>query len=199
MVDVAQAIIDAFSSFGDIGMLVAIVLIIWIDGTAFPTLPEAWLVFLYGMHPDSFWWGATLVVVTSCASLLGNMTLYSLVKVAKLPGRVQKAMRRYTNWLILKDERLLILNRFAPILPYTGAFIAVCNWNLRRCVVYLLGSAMAKTSLYIVIFWASYGALEDRIAPYVSLGIVAAVIIASIASSFIYRRRHLEAEQPRSQ
>jgi len=199
MVDIAQAIIDTFSSFGDIGMLAALVIVIWIDGTAFPTLPEAWLVFVYGVHPNSFWWGATLVVVTSCASLLGNMTLYSLVKAAKLPKRVQKAMRSYTNWLILKDERLLILNRFAPILPYTGAFIAVCNWNLKRCIAYLLGSAMAKTSVYIVIFWASYGALEDEVAPYVSLGIVAIVMMASIVSSFVYKRRHLEAEQPRSQ
>jgi len=198
VVDVGQAIIDAFSSFGDLGMLLAIVIIIWIDGTAFPTLPEAWLVFLYGMHPDSFWWGATLVVVTSCASLLGNMTLFSLVKMAHLPNRVQRAMRKYTNWLILKDERLLILNRFAPVLPYTGAFIAVCNWNLKKCVVYLLGSAMAKTSVYMVIFWMSYSSLKDEVAPWVSLGIVAIVILASIVSSFVYRRREMGGAQPRS-
>lgn len=199
MVDIGQSVIDAFSSFGDLGMLVAIVIIIWIDGTVFPTLPEVWLVFLYGVHPGSFTWGATLVVVTSCASLLGNMTLFSLVKLAKLPRRVQRAMRKYTDWLILKDERLLILNRFAPVLPYSGAFIAVCDWDLKKCIAYLFGSAVVKTSVYIIIFWMSYGALEDEVAPWVSLGIVAVVIAASVLSSFLYRRRQSGGEQPRSQ
>lgn len=198
MLDVGQSIIDLFSGLGDIGMLLAITVIIWIDGTAFPTLPEAWMVFIFGVHPDSFVWGATLVLVASFASLLGTFTLYSLVKVAKLPGWIQRAMRRYTNWLILKDERLLLLNRFAPLIPYTGAFMAVCNWNLRKCAVYLISSAVVKFSVYIVIFWLSFESLKEEVAPWVSLAVVAVVVTASIISSILYKRKQERGEPTRS-
>jgi hypothetical protein len=193
---VGRDIIDKFSDLGDIGMLLAIVVIIWIDGTAFPTLPEAWLVFIYGAHPDSFMWGFSLVLVASIASLAGNFTLYSLVKIARLPGWIQNGMRKYTNFLILKDERLLILNRFAPLIPYTGAFIAVCNWNVKKSAVYLFLSALAKFSAYTIIFWLSYGALEDEVAPWISLCIVAVVITLSIAASLIYRRKEKMRGEP---
>jgi membrane protein YqaA with SNARE-associated domain len=139
------------------------------------------------------------VVVASLASILGNFTLYGLVKVAKLPGWIQRAMRKYTNWLILKDERLLILNRFAPLIPYTGAFMAVCGWNLRRCATYLLVSAVAKFSLYVVIFWLSFESLKDEVAPWVSLGVVAVVVTASIISSLVYKRKQVRGEPARSQ
>jgi membrane protein YqaA with SNARE-associated domain len=199
MFELGQSIIDLFSDLGDLGMLLAITVIIWLDGTAFPTLPEAWLVFIYSAHPGSFAWGAILVVVASLASILGNFTLYGLVKVAKLPGWIQRAMRKYTNWLILKDERLLILNRFAPLIPYTGAFMAVCGWNLRRCATYLLVSAVAKFSLYVVIFWLSFESLKDEVAPWVSLGVVAVVVTASIISSLVYKRKQVRGEPARSQ
>ena len=186
---VGRDIIDMFSDLGDAGMLLAMMVIIWVDGTAFPTLPEAWMVFIFGAHPDSFMWGFSLVMVATIASLAGNFTLYSLVKVARLPSWIQKGMRKYTDFLILKDERLLILNRFAPLVPYTGAFIAVCNWNVKKSAIYLFVSALAKFSAYTVIFWLSYGNLKDEVAPWISLGIVVIVITASLIASFIYKRR----------
>lgn len=186
---VGRDIIDMFSALGDGGMLLAMMVIIWIDGTAFPTLPEAWMVFIFGAHPDSFVWGFSLVLVATVSSLAGNFTLYSLVKVAKLPNWMQKGMKKYTEFLILKDERLLILNRFAPLVPYTGAFIAVCNWDVKKCAIYLFVSALVKFSAYTIIFWLSYGNLKDEVAPWISLGIVVIVITASLIASFIYKRR----------
>ena len=196
MLGIGQDIIDVFSGMGDVGMLIAFAVIIWIDGTASPTLPEVWMIFIFGVHADSFMWGAAVVLVASVASLAGNFTLYYLVKAAKLPKRVQKAMKAYTNWLILKDERLLILNRFAPLIPYTGAFIAACNWNLKKCAVYIFTSAIAKFSFYIVIIWFSFESLEDDIAPWVSLAIVAVVILASVIASVWYRKKQSVGGEP---
>ena len=194
---IGQDIINLFADLGDAGMLMAIAVIIWIDGTAFPTLPEAWMVFIFGTHATSFWWGAAVVLVASVASLAGNFTLYYLVKTAKLlPKRVEKAMKAYTNWLILKDERLLILNRFAPLIPYTGAFIAACNWNLRKCAIYIFTSAIAKFSFYMVIFWLSYETLKDEFAPWVSLAVVAIVITASIIASVSYKKKQSVGREP---
>ena len=193
---IGQDIINLFASLGDLGMLLAITIIVWIDGTAFPTLPEVWMIFLYGVHQDSFAWGAALVLVTSAASLLGNFTLYSLVKVARLPKRVQKAMKKYTNFLIVKNEKLLLLNRIAPIVPYTGAFIAVCNWNVRRCAIYLFAGAVAKSSVVVLISWASYDNLKQENAPFVSVAAIIIIIVSSIIVSFVYKKRSLRKEEP---
>ena len=191
---IGEDIINMFASLGDLGMLLAMTVIIWIDGTAFPTLPEVWMIFLFGAHPDSFAWGAILVIVASAASLLGNFTLYALVRVAKLPKWVQKKMKQYTDFLIVKDEKLLLLNRLAPIVPYTGAFIAVCNWNVRKCAVYIFASAIVKFSIIILISWASFESVKEEIAPFVSLAVVIVLLVSSIIASIVYKKRKLKKE-----
>jgi len=197
---IGEDIINAFASLGDLGMLLAIVVIVWIDGTAFPTLPEVWTVFLYSVHPDSFAWGAAIVLTASAASLLGNFTLYSLVKVAKLPKWIQRRMKQYTNFLIVKDEKLLLLNRLAPIVPYTGAFIAVCDWDLKKCATYIFGSALVKFSIIVLISWASFESVKEELAPYVSLAVIVILLVASIIASLVYRKRRIPKEgSPRSQ
>ena len=193
---IGEDIINLFASLGDLGMLLALTIIIWIDGTAFPTLPEIWMVFLYGVRPDSFVWGAALVITASAASLLGNFTLYSLVKAAKLPKWIQKKMKQYTEFLIVKDERLLLLNRLAPIVPYTGAFIAVCNWNLRKCAVYIFASALVKFSAIVLISWASFESVKDEIAPWVSLAVIVILLVSSIIASVVYKKRNIPKEGP---
>jgi membrane protein YqaA with SNARE-associated domain len=193
---IGQDIIDMFASLGDVGMMLAIVVIIWIDGTAFPTLPEIWMVWIFGVHPHSFAWAATLVLVASLASLLGNFTLYGIVKLTKMPPWIQKKMKQYTNFLIVHDERLLLLNRIAPIIPYTGAFIAACNWNVRKCAVYIFASAIAKFSIIVIISWASYESLKEEVAPWVSVGFVAIFLLTSIIVSLIYKRRQTTKEAP---
>ena len=195
-----EDIISLFSSLGDVGMLLALVTIILIDGTGFPTLPEIWMVFIFGANPDSFTWGFMVVVVSSLASLGGNFILYSLVKAARLPNWISRRMKQYTDFLIVKDERLLLLNRLAPVVPYTGAFMAVCNWDIRKCALYLIVGALAKSSVVVFLSWLSYDNLRQDVAPWAALAAVAVVIVASIAASLIYKRRlRLRGELPRSQ
>lgn len=186
---IGEDIIDLFASLGDIGMLLALVVIIWIDGTAFPTLPEVWMIWIFGANPGSFTWGVLLVLVASLASLLGNFTLYALVKKAKLPGWIQRKMKQYTDFLIVRDERLLLLNRLAPVVPYTGAFIAACGWDVRKSAVYIFVSALAKFSAIVLIAWLSFDNLRRELAPWVSLAAVALLIGASVVASVVYRKR----------
>jgi hypothetical protein len=186
---IGQDVIGLFADLGDTGMLLAMAVIILVDGVGFPTLPEVWMVFIFGTHPDSFAWGASLVLVCTLASLGGNFTLYSFVKIVKMPHRVEKIMKRYLNFIIVHDERVLLLNRAAPILPYTGAFIAVSNWDLKKCALYLLVGAMAKSSLVVVIAWLSFDNLRAEVAPWVSLGLVLTVLLVSLIVSLIYKKR----------
>jgi membrane protein DedA with SNARE-associated domain len=186
---IGEEIIDAFASLGDVGMILALVAIILIDGTGVPTLPEVWMIWIFAVHFDSLGWAVLLIVVASIASLGGNFILYSVVKLIGMPKRIQKVMRKYTDFLIVSDERLLLLNRVAPLVPYTGAFIAVLNWDLRKCVLYLIIGAMAKSTVVIALAWLSYDTLRQDVAPWVALIAVAVVILISIVASVIYKRR----------
>jgi hypothetical protein len=182
-------IIGLFGDLGDVGMLLAMAVIILVDGVGFPTLPEVWMVFIFGTHPSSFAWGASLVLVSTLASLGGNFSLYTFVKMVKMPRRVERIMKRYLNFIIVHDERVLLLNRAAPILPYTGAFMAVSNWDLKKCALYLFVGAMAKSSLVVAIAWLSFDSLRAEVAPWVSLGLVLTVLLISLTASFIYKKR----------
>lgn len=197
---IGEGIIDAFASLGDVGMILALVAIILIDGTGVPTLPEVWMIWIFGVHFDSIGWAALLIVVASVASLGGNFILYSIVKFVGMPKRIQKVMRKYTDFLIVSDERLLLLNRVAPLVPYTGAFIAVCKWNLRKCAMYLIIGALAKSTVVIALAWLSYDTLRQDIAPWVAIIAVAVVLLVSIVASVIYKRKiGIGGGTPRSQ
>ncbi len=197
---IGEDIINTFASLGDVGMIVALVAIILIDGTGFPTLPEVWMIWIFGVHFDSLGWAVIIIVVASLASLGGNFILYTVVKVIGMPKRIAKVMKKYTEFLIVSDERLLLLNRIAPVVPYTGAFMAVCNWNLRKCVLYLITGAMMKSTVVIALAWLSYDNLKQEVAPWIALIAVAAVLIASLIASFFYKRRvGLQGGTPRSQ
>lgn len=190
LTDVGQRIFDLFRDLGDMGMFIAIAIVIWLDGAVFPTIPEAWLVFIWNAHPDpSFQFGLTLVLVSTFASVTGTLSLYSAVKLTGLPKRVQKAMSGYTRWLIVNDERLLVLNRFAPLIPYTGAFIAANNWNIRKATIYLFGSAVLKFSAWVTVFAVLRENLMGDISPWISLALVAIVITASTILSLTYRKK----------
>jgi hypothetical protein len=186
---IGEQIIDAFASLGDAGMIAALVAIILIDGTGVPTLPEVWMVWIFGVHFDSIGWAVILIVVSSVASLGGNFILYSVVKLIGMPKRIQKVMRKYTDFLIVSDERLLLLNRVAPLVPYTGAFIAVHDWDLRKCVVYLITGALAKSTVVVGLAAVSYDNLRQELAPWVALIAVIVVLLVSLVASLIYRRR----------
>lgn len=198
--DIANGIWNAFGGMGDVGMLLALGILVWIDGTAFPTLPEAWLVAVIEGHnltgSLTFGFGLSVVLVASFASLAGTLTLYTLVRIGRLPKRIQRAMRRWTNWLIVSDERLLLLNRIAPLIPYTGAFIAVNNWDLRKSTIYILGSGVAKFSAWMLVFTFLNQEIAGDVNHWVSLAVVAVVITASITVSLVYKRRKLAGGVP---
>ena len=187
---IGEDIISFFDSLGDPGMILALIAIILLDGTGFPTLPAVWMVWIYGVHFDSFGWAVLLIIVSSVASLGGNFILYSVVKLVGMPKRIRKVMVKYTNFLIVSDERLLLLNRVAPLVPYTGAFMAVKNWDIKKCAFYLIIGAMAKATVVIGLAWLSYDNLRAEVAPWVALIAVVVVLLISLISSVIYRKRH---------
>jgi len=197
---IGEDIISLFASLGEVGMLLSLFVIIMIDGVLFPTLPEVWIVFIFGAQADLFSWGIVIILIASLSSLAGIFTLYGAVKMAGMPKWIQKRMRQYTQFLIIKDERLLLLNRIAPLVPYTGAFMAVCNWHPRKSAIYVMIGALAKFSVVVIISWLSFDNLRKEVAPWVSLGMVAIILLASLVLSVIYKKKiGMRGEPERSQ
>ena len=191
MLSVGEALYTLFSPLGLAGWLLCTFLLFYIDAIVFPTLPELFVVLFfiagYGTMPDWALW-SLFVLVIAVAEVLGLTTLYLLVKRLRVPPKISKAVDRYRRFLLLQDERMILLNRAAPILPFTGAFVALSGWSYRKSLFYLVLGGTLKYGLilgasnYFLIY------MEKGMAADVTLVMVLAIIVLSFVASN-YRKR----------
>ncbi len=194
MFSVGEAFYTLFSPLGLAGWLLCTFLLFYIDAIVFPTLPELFVVLFfiagYGTMPDWALW-SLFVVVIAVAEVLGLTTLYVVVKRLRVPPKILKAIERYRRFLLLQDERMILLNRIAPILPFTGAFVALSGWSYKKSLFYLVLGGTLKYGLILAAsnYFLIY--MEKGMAADVTLVMVIAIIALSfIASS--YRKRKAE-------
>src|SRR3989440_3974765 len=141
-----------FASLGPIGSLAALLVIFAVDAALFPALPEAWILITYTFRPetmDAVGWAAVLLLVAVAGDLLGTTILYALVRRILVRGRrmprwLESGMRRWTEFLGVPDERAILLNRIAPVVPFVGAFIATLRWNYRRALGFGAGGGVGE-------------------------------------------------------
>jgi len=182
-----------FQGFGPVFALLGLFLIFVIDSTIFPALPELFAVLAFLMSP-SLEWGVALLVTACLAEVVGNSLLYFLVRWKKLPDFITRAMKRWIRFIFLRDERIILLNRIAPVMPFTGAFIAVCKWSYRKSMLFLVAGGLAKYSaLFLLVGAFNYG-FEAETAQLFSMIAVLAVICVSLLASYVYRKRHARAK-----
>lgn len=190
--------------FGFPGALVAIFLIFMVDAAIFPALPEVFIVLFYFLYPgfgmDAMAWAAALLVVGVAGDLAGNFALYWFVRNAlqrrnRMPKIIERAMRRWTSFLLVRDERTILLNRIAPIVPLTGAFIAVCNWNVRRALLYVAAGGAAKYAALLALTGWFGVAFSPETAQLGTL-IIVLLLVAASAIAGRYRRRSAGGAMP---
>ena len=184
------------------GLLLAVFLIFFVDAVIFPALPELFVVLFYFQFVTAWGWvplaaAAALLALAVLGDLSGNASLYAIVgwfhRRGKVPKRLQRAMQRWTKFLVTSDERILLVNRIAPAVPFTGAFIAVCGWNLRRSLSYIaIGGAAKYAALLVIVAWLGVAFNPDT-ARWVTLIAVLALVAASVLAGQ-FRRRRLLAE-----
>jgi membrane protein YqaA with SNARE-associated domain len=187
-----ESVIALFSGMGLLWLLLALFIIIFIDALIFPMLPEVavLLVYAFGVgQVQALAWGALVLLVVVVAEVSGTSSLYYLAKRARLPGFIKRKMNAYVDILLVKDERLVLINRVVPVLPVLGAFIAVRGWSISRSIVYVVIGSVAKYGA--ILLFASWAILFFRssLSLYVSLGAVLAMICLSLLASYAYRRR----------
>ncbi len=196
MIGIGETLYGTFSPLGLAGWLLCVFLLFYIDAIIFPTLPELFVVLFfiagYGTLPDWALW-SLFVATIAVAEVLGLTTLYLVVRRLRVPPKIAAVVDRYRNFLLVRDERMILLNRVAPILPFTGAFVALSGWSYRRSIIYLLiggalkyGSILAASSYFLTYF-------EKGLAADVTLVMVIVIMVLSFIMS-AYRKRRAESE-----
>jgi len=186
-----QDIISFFQGFGPFWLIVGFALISFLDGFAIPTLPEAWLI-LIALTPSSIpnpTWGITLILVGVAAAVGAQFLLYSIVKKVGMPKRVKKVMNHYMKFLIVSNEKLAFVNWLAPVIPFTGAFIAVSEWKPKLAFIYSIIGGFTKMTILVliaIIFPSLFSA--DAVAD-ASIALVLIVLAVSLGVSYIRYKR----------
>jgi membrane protein DedA with SNARE-associated domain len=189
---VTSFIIDVFNPTNVVGGLICTFLLFYVDAIIFPTVPEIFTMYFFASQTQipTPWFGLLILVTIAVAEVLGFCTLYYLVKKLKVPKLIQKGVDKFQGFLIYPDERMILVNRVAPIVPFLGAFASMCHWSLRKCVRYILIGGIAKYGL-ILLAGTLFIEFWDRItATVVVLVMVIVVIILSFIASY-YRKKKM--------
>ena len=106
-----------FDGLGEPGVLLCIFVLFFIDAVIFPTLPEVF--FLLGLDQNpTVSFGCELLFVAILGELAGIFLLYYIVKKIRVPTRVSRIAEKYINFLVVSDERIILVNRIAPMIPF---------------------------------------------------------------------------------
>jgi len=200
MASVADWLSGLFAFLGPWGVLVGLFLAFVIDAAIIPTLPElavvlSYLGFLYtqpGTDPLS--WALLLLAMAVCGEVVGNTLMFLWVRKlvvdrGHLPKMIDRAMRGWTNLMIVPDERIILVNRLAPVVPFVGAFIAVVGWSFRKSLAYIVLGSVAKYGLLLVLVGFLGVVYDPGTATLVTVVAVLVLVAVSVGASSLYRRR----------
>ncbi|WP_400231762.1 hypothetical protein [Methanomethylophilus alvi] len=198
--NIGQIIYDLFGDNGDLGVLLCIFLIFLLDALLVPTLPELFFIlgFMAGAeHNTPIVFGCELLLVAILAELVGILSLYYVVKHIRIPKKIEKLVDTYTKFLVMGDERLLLLNRIAPMIPFAGAFIAIAKWNLKKSMFYIVLGCVLKYGIIMLLSNMFLDFFNSDQAQLFMIIMIVVVIAVSMIMSFVIKKRHgLDEKQP---
>jgi hypothetical protein len=189
MSSIGEWIYGVFGSGGEWGILLALFFIFLIDALIFPALPELFFVFGF-MYKSEISFGLELLAVAVSAEIIGVAVLYYIVGHIRIPKRIERLVNKYIDFLILGDERLILLNRIAPMIPFCGAFVRIAGWDIKRSLLYVVIGGVVKYGVIMLMadFFFSYFSSDD--AQWYTLVFVFAVIAVSFVLSILYKKKN---------
>ena len=192
-VNIGQVIYDLFGDNGDLGVLLCIFLIFLLDALLVPTLPELFFIlgFMAGAeHNTPIVFGCELLLVAILAELVGILSLYYVVKHIRIPKKIEKLVDTYTKFLVMGDERLLLLNRIAPMIPFAGAFIAIAKWDLKKSIFYIVLGCVLKYGVIMLLSNMFLDFFSSDQAQLFMIIMIVVVIAVSMVLSIVVKKRH---------
>ena len=188
MIDIGGWMMDIFGPYGAWGILLVLFLIFYIDAVFFPTLPEIFFIIGFMYDPTPIW-GIIILVIASLAEAAGLSTLYYVVEKIGVPERIKGIADKYADFLIVSDEKMLLVNRVAPMLPFAGAFVSLIHsWTLKRALVYNFIGCYLKYGIILLFanfFYSYFGSQEAQL--YTIVFVIIVMVLSIIAA--IYKRK----------
>src|SRR5467141_52675 len=206
MASLDELLTALFGSLGPVGSLVILLIIFALDAALFPALPEVWIVVTYTYRPEvlgPIGWAGLLLAMAVVGDVLGTSLLYLavrhwVVQRRRMPHWLERAMKRWTGFLLVQDERVILMNRAVPVIPMVGAFIATLGWNYRRSMAYVAIGGLAKYAVLLYVVFAIGVVYDIQTARWITLALVAMVVGLSFVASWFRRRRIETSTTPRS-
>lgn len=189
MIDIGGWMMSVFGPYGAWGVLLVIFLIFYIDAVLFPTLPEIFFIigFMYDPKPV---WGISVLIVASLAEAAGLTTLYLIVEKLGVPERIKNIADKYANFLVVHDERMLLVNRVAPMLPFAGAFVSLIHsWTLKRALLWNFVGCYLKYGLILIFADLFYTYFSGPMAQNMTIAFVIIVMILSIIFAYYKKKK----------
>jgi len=189
LINLGQTIYDIFGANGSWGVVLCIFLIFLLDALIIPTLPELFFIICFTYDP-SISFGIELLIAAIIAEWIGIFTLYYVVEHIRIPHKVSKIVNKYVKFLILGDERLLLINRVAPMIPFAGAFISIMKWDVKKSLFYITLGCVLKYGAIMLMSNIFYSYFSGPDAQTYTLIFIFAIIIISFIASFIMKKRN---------
>lgn len=186
--NVGQFLFDLFGADGGWGVVLCIFLIFLIDAFLFPTLPELFFILGFSYNP-SIEFGLQLLAAAVVAEWIGIFSLYFVVKHVRVPTKVSRVVDKYVHFLMLKDERLLLLNRIAPMIPFAGAFICIANWDVKKSWFYITLGCILKYGVIMLLSDQLYKYYAES-AQTMTIIMLIIILAISFALSFLMKKRN---------
>ena len=178
-----------FEGLGPEWVLLCICLLFLLDAILIPTLPEVFFIMGFDRQPTVLF-GGELLLAAIIGELIGIFSLYYVVKHIRVPKRISKIADKYVNFLIVSDEKALLMNRIAPMIPFAGAFIALIeSWDPKKCVFYIVTGCILKYGAILLASGFFYTFFTGRMAQQVMLVFIIAVIVVSFIASYVKKKR----------
>src|SRR5881628_2692942 len=205
MASLDELLTSLFGSLGPVGSLVILVIIFALDAALFPALPEVWIVVTYTYRPTEMLgpvaWAGLLLAMAVAGDVLGTSLLYVAVRRwvvlrRRMPRWLERAMKKWTGFLLVQDERVILMNRAVPVIPMVGAFIATLEWDYRRSMAYVAIGGLAKYAILLYVVFAIGLAYDVATARWITLSLVVVVVGLSFVASWLRRRRIEASSQP---
>src|SRR5437667_232166 len=162
MASLDELLTALFGSLGPVGSLLILLIVFALDAALFPALPEVWIVLTYTYRPEPLGpiaWAGLLLAMAVAGDVVGTSLLYAavrrwVVQRRRMPHWLERAMKKWTSFLLVQDERVILMNRAVPVIPMVGAFIATLGWRYRRSMAYVSLGGLAK---YAVLLYVVFG------------------------------------------
>ncbi len=190
MFSISEWMLGVFGPYGAAGVILFVALIFFIDAVFFPTLPELFFVIGFMYMPESITFGIALLVAASIGEVLGIALLYVIVERIRMPERVKKVASKYIGFLMVSDERIFLVNRFAPMVPFAGAFISMVDgWQFRKCMFYIVLGCYLKFGVILLFSKFFYVFFSSDMAQTFTIMMVFVIIAVSFAASLLKRKK----------